>query len=983
MKGLKNNISDLIFIVCLTEHRFFGHIVVPLYIQKSLNGDFFDVVSIINQAEIVSSPEMLSGIEIEIVKITEKYSDENIAKRFSRGKNAAEFFRKIDHKLFDEQVRPFLENQIVACIDLIRKNNVDFYIKSANYSSIHHEDKIVIAEEETKAVFNFDLDKEKFRYDLEIMHEEKPLPILNKNPIIITNSPCRMVLDNQLYFFEEFTGKRLLPFIEKPFVEIPLSVTEKYLKTFVRKIVGSNNVKASGFDIVKVENDKRAIISIEHGLRMEPIIVLVFYYGNQKFKAGRKVEVEVELKQSNGHYVFYKHYRDFDWEKKIISFFAERGFELIGDQLKFRSNYKSEESLHDYLVINWVNQFADDLKKNNIEIKQSTNRSFYAGSINIDVKVKLERDWFDLFAVVKLDEFEVPFIHFKHNIVNKIREYVLPNGQIVILPQVWFEKYSNLFHFLKGKDEKLKVAKHHYKLINEGFGAVNEEVERAFDQVENLSFKLHVPPQSLNAKLRDYQQVGYSWLRLMSENRFGACLADDMGLGKTLQTLSLLLHEKEQNDLRIATNNFNENCLDLFFGEMENSKPASLIVVPTSLVHNWINEIKKFAPSLRTFAYVGIQRRKLSKVERLLNKYDVIVTSYGTIRNDFQLFEPLMFNYIVLDESQYIKNASSKTYKSVCALNSERRLVLTGTPVENSLSDLWSQINFLNKGLLGSLKFFKDHYIIPIEKNNDEEKQKQLQKIISPFILRRTKNEVAKELPPLTKQVYFCEMTEDQAEVYEKEKSAIRNHLVNQIEQKGVAGSSFVILQAMTRLRQLSNHPALLKIEGIGSGKFDQVFRNLESLLAENHKVLIFSSFVTHLKLFQQEFEKRQWSYCLLTGKTIDREKVIDNFQTDDSKQLFLISIKAGGVGLNLTSADYIFILDPWWNPAVEDQAISRAHRIGQDKKVFVYRFISEGTIESKIQELKERKAALAEKFIKTSSPFDGASAEDITALFE
>lgn len=975
--------SNLVFIACLTEHRFFGHIIVPFYIRKSTNGDFFDVVSIINQAEIDCSPEMLSEVELEIVKITDKYSDENIAKRFSRGKNAAEFFRKIDRKLVDEQVIPFLENQLVACIDLVRKNNVDFYMKSANYNSIHHEDKIIIAEKATKAIFNFDLDSDKFRYDLEIIHEDKPLPILNKNPIIITNSPCRMVLENQLYFFDEFTGKRLLPFIEKPFVEIPLNVTEKYLKTFVRNIVGCNNVRASGFDIVKVEKDKKAVISIEHGLRMEPIIVLVFYYGNNKFKAGRKAEVEVELKKNNGQYVFYKHYRDFDWEKKVISFFAERGFDLIGDQLKFKIKQVLGEPLHDYLVINWINQYAVDLRKNNIEIRQLTNRSFYTGEINLDVKAKLENDWFDLFAVVKLSEFEIPFVHFKHNIVNQIREYLLPNGHIVILPHAWFEKYSNLFHFIKGKDESLKVSKHHYKLINEVFGVINEEVEKAFVQIENLSFELHSPPQSLNATLRDYQQVGYSWMRLMLENRFGACLADDMGLGKTLQTLSLLLHQKEQNELRVSANRFDNKGLGLLFAETENSKPASLIVVPTSLVHNWLNEIKKFAPSLRTYAYVGIQRRKVNKVGSLLNKYDVIITSYGTIRNDFQLFEPLTFNCIVLDESQYIKNASSKTYKSVCALNAERRLVLTGTPVENSLSDLWSQFNFLNKGLLGSLKFFKDHFSIPIEKNNDEEKQKQLQNIISPFILRRTKEEVAKELPPLTKQIYYCEMTEEQAEVYEKEKSAIRNHLVGQIEQKGVAGSSFVILQAMTRLRQLSNHPTLLKMEGVRSGKFDQVLNNLESLLAENHKVLIFSSFVTHLKLFQHEFEKRKWGYCLLTGQTINREEVIGQFQDDESKQLFLISIKAGGVGLNLTSADYIFILDPWWNPAVEDQAISRAHRIGQNKKVFVYRFITQGTIESKIQDLKERKAALAEKFIKTSSPFDTTSAEEITALFE
>jgi superfamily II DNA or RNA helicase len=981
--NLKTNNSESKFILGLTEHRVFGSILVPYFIKLSPKGNFYDVHSVINHADIVKEPEQFNTVETEIVKIAEKYSDESLAKRFSRGKRTAEFFRNIDQKLFDDHVIPFVENQIVACLDMVRKNNVDLYVKGTNYNSIHHDDNITIVEGVARAVFHFNLTNDAFRYHLEITHNDKPLVILKKKPVIITNSPCRLALDNKIYFFDELSGKRLLPFVEKTHIDIPLTVTEKYLKTFVRNIVGGNEVVASGFDIVKVEQNKKAVISIETGLRLEPIIVLVFQYGNQKFKAGRKAEVAVELKQTDGRFVFYKHYRDFEWEHKIVSFFADRGFDLIGEQLRFSLAYTDAAHVHDYMVINWINEFTDDLAKHGIEIKQAMGKNFYTGSINLDVKAKLEKDWFDLYAVVQLNDFEVPFIHFKHNIVNKIREYLLPNGQIVILPQIWFEKYSDLFHFIKGKDEKLKVSKHHYKLLNEGFGLRNEEVERAFDQIENVSFKMFDPPKGLNAALRNYQQAGYSWMRLMTANRFGACLADDMGLGKTLQTLSVLLHEKEQTEMQVSANRFNEKGIGMLFAEVENSKPASLVIVPTSLVHNWLNEIKKFTPAIKAFAYVGIQRRKITKVESLLNKYDVIITSYGTIRNDFQLFEQLIFNYIILDESQYIKNASSKTYKTVCELHAERKLVLTGTPVENSLSDLWSQINFLNKGLLGSLKFFKENFIIPIEKNQDEDMQKQLQKIISPFILRRTKEEVATELPPLTEQLYYCEMLEEQAELYEKEKSAIRNHLLNHIDQNGMAGSSFIILQAMTRLRQLSNHPAMLRMEGVGSGKFDQVLHNIENLMAEKHKVLIFSSFVTHLKLFQLEFEKRGWGYCLLTGQTANREKVIADFQGNDEKQLFLISIKAGGVGLNLTSADYIFILDPWWNPAVENQAIARAHRIGQNKKVFVYRFITRGTIEGKIQDLKERKALLADKFVQSRSPFDSVTSDEIKALFD
>jgi len=971
------------FIIGLTEHRVFGHILLPYFIKKSNNGEFFDVVSQINITDLCDENEHFNQIEIDLIKLIDKYSDENLAKRFSRGKSSADFFRYIDQKLFDEHVIPFLEKQLVTCFDLIRRNKVNLYWKRAKYNSIHFDDEIVINEGVAKAVFHFNLNNESFTYNLKISYLSKPLSIFKKKPVIVTNSPCRMMLDNQLFYFDEFSGKRLLPFIEKKQIDIPISVTEKYLKTFVKNIIGGNEVVASGFDVVKVDQEKKAIIRIEKGLSLEPIMILVFRYGNQKFKAGRKAEVEVELKQNQGRYVFYKHYRDFEWERQVIAFFSERGFDLIGDQLKYIAAYTGADNGSYYKSINWVNQYADDLKQNHIEIEQESDNFFYTGSIGLNIKATLENDWFDLYAVVCLEGFDVPFIHFKNNIVKKIREFVLPNGQIVILPEVWFEKYSELFHFVKGKNENLKVSKHHYGLINESLGVVNDELESAFEKLKNITFQIDTPPHNLKAKLRDYQLAGYSWMKVLTENGFGACLADDMGLGKTLQTISVLLDQKEKNEKQISESRFDEKGLGLLFAEVENTKPASLIVVPTSLVHNWVNEMRKFAPMLKVCAYVGMQRRKMKSISVLINKYDVIVTTYGTIRNDFNLFGPLLFNYIVLDESQYIKNAGSKTYQTVCELQSMHKLVLTGTPVENSLSDLWSQINFLNRGLLGNIKFFKDTYIVPIEKNNDDEKKRHLQKIISPFILRRTKEEVAPELPSLTEQVYYCEMTDEQAELYEKEKSAVRSHLINELEKKGLAGSSFVILQAMTRLRQLSNHPALLHFEAVGSGKFDQVLLNLENLLAENHKVLIFSSFVTHLKLFKAEFEKRGWGHCMLTGQTTDREKVIEQFQNNEENQLFLISIKAGGVGLNLTSADYIFMLDPWWNPAVESQAISRAHRIGQNKKVFVYRFITEGSIEEKIQNLKERKTKLAELIASSRNAFANASVDQITALFE
>jgi SNF2 family DNA or RNA helicase len=292
-------------------------------------------------------------------------------------------------------------------------------------------------------------------------------------------------------------------------------------------------------------------------------------------------------------------------------------------------------------------------------------------------------------------------------------------------------------------------------------------------------------------------------------------------------------------------------------------------------------------------------------------------------------------------------------------------------------------MNFLNPGLLGNLAFFKRFFISPIEKHGNADAQEKLQLIIKPFILRRKKEEVAKDLPPLMEQVRFCEMSPAQEQIYEQEKSVIRNAILENIEKEGIQKSSFVILQGLTKLRQLANHPQLLdKNDENESGKMDEIFNMLENLVAENHKVLIFSSFVKHLELLRNKIKSYSWKYSWLTGKTTKRKQVIDQFQNDSENHIFLISLKAGGVGLNLTSADYVFILDPWWNPAAENQAINRAHRIGQDKHVFVYRFITENSIEEKIQQLQERKSSLAEMFINSNNPFQAISKEEIVELF-
>ncbi len=337
-----------------------------------------------------------------------------------------------------------------------------------------------------------------------------------------------------------------------------------------------------------------------------------------------------------------------------------------------------------------------------------------------------------------------------------------------------------------------------------------------------------------------------------------------------------------------------------------------------------------------------------------------------------------------MDESQTIKNADSKIFQAITELKAQHRIVLTGTPIENSLTDLWSQIEFINPGLLGTLGFFRQYFSNPIEKDNNEERRDKLKRLIQPFILRRTKQEVATDLPPITEQIRLCSMSDEQKNYYEEEKSKVRNEILDNIDQFGVEKSSMVVLNALMRLRQIANHPVMVdKGYTSDSGKFEEVCESIENMVTENHKVLIFSSFVKHLDLFKDYFEKNNIRYSMLTGETRNREEVVANFQNNENNRFFLISLKAGGVGLNLTAADYVFVLDPWWNPAAEMQAINRAHRIGQTNKVFVYRFISAETVEEKIVKLQERKSELADVFINSNNPFKALSRENILELFE
>ncbi|MCY1719201.1 DEAD/DEAH box helicase [Prolixibacteraceae bacterium Z1-6] len=979
--------NEFEFIIVLTEHRFLGMVFQPFFIKKQER--FFSVVRMLKPRDLKDSNYNWQPYEKELVNLIDKYSDEVLVKKFSRAKSVSEFFSTLKSTFFEKQVIPYIEKCMMEVASILMLSPVRLFKKEAKYSNLYDEDEILVYPLFARPEFHFKRTEEQTRYQLKVFLKEQELLLSNRTCKVVTNDPCLVVYKNQLVAFEKLNAKKLMPFFEKDYVAVPNTIEEKYYSGFVLNTIRDYDVKAAGFEIVKADTKKHAVLSLEMNLQYKPCLVLTFAYGSEKFLPNSVRKIAVSLQKKNGSFVFSKTVRDFGWEQEIVNAIFNVG--LIEDNgsfvLKGISLLEQENAL--YFFVNWLNKNRPELERNGIQVKQKQlEKKYYTGSQQLELKTQTKGDWFDVYAVVRFGEFSIPFIQLKKYILNDIREFELPNGEVAVLPEEWFARYKGLLPFGKSHGERIQFEKHHFTLLQDSIQATDKLVKQKYEQLVNAEQEVVVLPANIKATLRSYQEEGFNWMYGLYKNSLGGCLADDMGLGKTLQTLTLLLKLKRmKRDIQVQNPVTEKRQLDLFANNSEvehDLQPASLIVVPTSLVHNWSNEIKKFTPALKVYKYVGTQRKKVEDIEKIARFYDVIITTYGTVRNDVDLLSGIKFFYLILDESQSIKNSTSKTYKAVMKMLAQHKLVITGTPIENSLSDLWSQMNFLNPGILGNLAFFRRSFITPIEKHANQEQMEKLQLMIRPFVLRRKKDEVARDLPPLMEEIRVCPMEGKQHKMYEHEKSIIRNTILTAIEQEGVKKSSFVVLQGLTKLRQLANHPSLVE-DGLdeASGKFNVIFRMLGNLVAEKHKVLIFSSFVSHLELLQEKIEEENWKYSKLTGQTTKREEVIREFQEDPENRIFLISLKAGGVGLNLTEADYVFIIDPWWNPAAENQAINRAHRIGQNKHVFVYRFITENSIEEKIQKLKDRKSSLADKFINSNNPFQEITKEEIVDLFK
>ncbi len=711
------------------------------------------------------------------------------------------------------------------------------------------------------------------------------------------------------------------------------------------------------------------------------IASLSFEYGQKRYKPTNTTELNKKLTIILEDLTRYKIHRKNDLEKKALNDLIDKGFTHIHSSNKFTPEGAARFGICDFSFIEETSTECvlkwDYFKENTIPVlekegwKIEIDDSFLLEIEEIDTwDAELEEsdggEWFEMSLGFELNGKKINMLPLLVNLLashsdprllteslkNKKHQLLqvsdhqwvkIPTERILLVLDTVIELYDTASLNKEGNLEFSKHAGLHYgDLLNDPglcwkgadeLKALNNKL-RNFDGIKAVKL-----PKNVKATLRDYQKQGYDWLQFLREYQLNGILADDMGLGKTLQTLVCLLKEKQAGRAELP----------------------SLIIAPTSLMSNWRQEAARFTPELSVLTLQGTDRKeKFSQFE----DHDLILTTYPLMIRDTEFYESKKFNYLILDEAQAIKNAKSKTTQIIYGLKANHRLCLTGTPIENHLGELWSMFHFLMPGYLGTQEKFTRLFRSPIEKNADEIRGEQLRKRIQPFMLRRTKDLVAKELPEKTEIIRMVSLQGKQRDLYETVRLAMDKKVREEISKKGLARSHIMILDALLKLRQVCCDPQLVKLAKAKkvkeSAKLEMLMEMLLEMIEEGRKILLFSQFTSMLTIIENQLIKHKISFTKLTGQTRKREEAISAFQDGDAK-VFLISLKAGGVGLNLTAADTVIHYDPWWNPAVENQATDRAYRIGQDKPVFVYKLLTENTVEEKILKLQEKKKQLAD----------------------
>ena len=964
-------------VYALFEHQYLGHIFESFVIQVNTRGQLTYQYQNVSHKNIDEFAGNIDKDDIKLVHWMDEMQQEAVAKKFNKKKlKIVDFFLKTyDKDKGDKQLQTEIDTYMEHYRSLIlpKLMNKKLFIMGKDGNPIWQ--PIEVSPKIAQVYFHFDRQEEQTLYYPNILADGERVKFQFKKSRVICEEPAFLLVDTTLYRFKPHTdGKKIKPFLERNNIVISRKIEEKYFKNFVAPLIGQFKVYAKGIgftiqteelpvrvQLVLTEN-RHQLLELAIGNAMEEqefstsiSLELQFVYGERVFPFQNFTShAFVEAIQENEAWTFLKIPRNTSEEKRIVQDIAKLG--LPFDKGAVTKNVND--------AFTWLQKHALQLEEMGVQViqRETSGKNYFLGHAAIRVEIEEKNDWFDIKTKIRFGEFEIAFIQLRKIMKAGKREFLLPNGQIAVIPEIWFTQYEELFSLSEEEDGQVRLNKYHLVLVQDLAleGLAHTVLYRKLNTLQQFEEIAPTPlPSEFVGTLRPYQKAGYDWLHFLHQYQMGGCLADDMGLGKTVMTLAFLQSIHNQQD-----------------------KAPSLLIMPTSLIYNWQKEAEKFAPNLRIYVHAGTNRVKDTSP---FEGKDLVFMSYGVLRLDIDFIKKFRFTYTILDESQAIKNPASTISMAVRELNSYNRLILTGTPLENSTMDLWSQISFINPGLLGTQTFFKTHYQLPIEKKQDEEMTKRLFRKIKPFMLRRHKSQVATELPEKVESIQYSTMTDEQEKEYEETKSHYRNLILEHIEKKGMQKSQMIVLEGLTKLRQLANDPRLIDptYEG-SSGKRQDVIHKLTSILKRKHKILIFSQFVKHLQLIKGYLETEGIPFCYLDGATTNRQAEVERFQTDENVLVFLISLKAGGVGLNLTAAEYVFLLDPWWNPAIEAQAIDRAHRIGQTNTVFTYKFITKNTVEEKIILLQQAKRRLFDELITTEETFVKAlTTQDMLALLD
>lgn len=898
-----------------------------------------------------------------LVSWLEDIDKKAIIKRFNKLKRLVhpdEFFKKQYTPELKKLIREFVESRVIKTLELLEGEEI--YLCSEDMLNPAHR-KLSYPKEKSGVMFHLFKNEDGMQYFANIRYDDSTVSYRQNDSIILTEQPVWMVVENQLIQLEDsIESKKVSPFIDKKFISIPLASEKLYLEKFIIPLVEKHQVFAKGINVLTERFKAKPILKlIQMGDGLS--LILMFDYGGHLFNYNTKKRVYAMLEDGmDGEYLIKRIQRSAVWEEQKKSVLEECGFiNQIGSSFHVEEpeTLLSRKGLDTELMELLVSS-KENLMKAGFEIEQDLPKENYLiEEPKLEINSKDEGDYFDVKIEVKFGKFSVPFTDLISNIKNQKPNFVLPDKSIGVIPMEWFTKYLPIASLGELNKNKITLKKHHEVLLKD----LDDTTAVSELPLESKLKSKVVVPKKLKTKLRDYQKEGLIWMAYLHSISCGGILADDMGLGKTIQVIAFLGHLKET----------------------QSSKLPHLVLAPTSLVYNWEAELKKFYPDINFVVHLGSQREK--NIKKAIGKHEVLITSYGTFRSDIENFEKEEFNVVITDESQSYKNRNSQLHKALNRLNVNVIFGLTGTPIENGVTDLWSQMDVINKKMLGGYSYFKRTFADPIEKQEDVKAAKQLQKIIDPLVLRRTKKQVISELPEKTEHTIYCDMTEGQSKLYEEVKSYYRNQLLEVVEDVGFEAGRMKILAGLMKLRQIANHPNLAGYDEVNeSGKLLQICQKIAVALEGDHKVLVFSQFLGHLGLIQEYLENQQINFAYIDGKmdAKQRNAEVKRFQTNKECKVFLLSIKTGDKGLNLTAADYVMIADPWWNPAVEQQAQDRAYRIGQDKPVFIYKFISKNTIEDKIKNLQSKKKSYANQIIvETENVKQSFDKDSFKLLFE